>query len=109
MLCRISTGVADLASNANQTGQVSSIVCPPMGICLDDVGNAFVPDAGASSAVSALAILMKTGVMASIAVFASPIIALYNIAVSNFRILSRIEMVWNLVLYSHIKRFGRFC
>lgn len=96
MCCRISSGVADIASNANQTGQVSASVCPPMGICLDDAGNAFVPDAGASSAVSALSILMKTGVMASVAVFASPIIAFYNIAVSNFRVLSRIEMVRRL-------------
>lgn len=64
-----------------------------MGICIDDSGDAFVADPTGSPPLTALQVVLKTGVMASLAVFAGPVVAVYNIAVSNFQILSRLEMV----------------
>lgn len=67
--------------------------CPPIGLCMDDNGNAFVGSPTGSPALTALQAVMKTGIMASIAIFAGPLIAVHNIAVSQFLILSRLEMV----------------
>ena len=64
-----------------------------MGLCIDDNGNAFIPDPTGSPALTALQGVLKAGIMAGIAVFAGPVVAVYNIAVSNFQILSRLEMV----------------
>ncbi|KAL8452265.1 hypothetical protein Emed_001426 [Eimeria media] len=95
MLMRAKTldGVTEMANTGNETGQASmGGSCPPMGLCLGDNGNVFIPDPTGSPPLTALQVVLKTGVMASIAVFAGPVLAVYNIAVSNFEILSRLEM-----------------
>ena len=92
--CRVTEGVTEIANTGNETGQASMTTgCPPIGLCMDDSGNVFVGNPRGSPALTALQAIMKTGIMASIAVLASPLIAVYNIAVSQFRILSRLEMV----------------
>ncbi|CDJ32979.1 uncharacterized protein EMH_0049690 [Eimeria mitis] len=92
-LVQVTEGVTEIASTGNETGQASMTTgCPPIGLCMDDSGNAFVGNPTGSPALTALQAIMKTGIMASIAVFAGPLIAVYNIAVSQFSILSRLEM-----------------
>ncbi|KAL8429362.1 hypothetical protein Efla_001200 [Eimeria flavescens] len=86
-------GISEMASTGNQTGQASmGSSCPPMGVCLSNSGDAFVADPTGSPALTALQVILKTGIMASFATFAGPVVAVYNIAVSNFEILSRLEM-----------------
>ncbi|CDJ50105.1 hypothetical protein, conserved [Eimeria brunetti] len=92
-LVQVTEGVTQVANTGNETGQASMTTgCPPIGLCMDDNGNAFVGNPTGSPALTALQAVMKAGIMASIAVLAGPLIALYNIAVSQFRILSRLEM-----------------
>ncbi|CDI87492.1 hypothetical protein, conserved [Eimeria praecox] len=92
-LIQVTEGVTEIASTGNETGQASMTTgCPPIGLCMDDSGNAFVGNPTGSPALTALQAIMKTGIMASIAILAGPLIAVYNVAVSQFRILSRLEM-----------------
>ncbi|KAL8436391.1 hypothetical protein ACSSS7_001791 [Eimeria intestinalis] len=107
MLSRAKTldGVTEMANTGNETGQASmSGSCPPLGLCMTDNGDVFVPDPTGSPPLTALQVLLKTGVMASLAVFAGPVLAVYNIAVSNFEILSRLEMALGNAIQRIIQR-----
>ncbi|OEH75875.1 hypothetical protein cyc_02987 [Cyclospora cayetanensis] len=91
----------------NQTGSVNVSHCPPMGVCLDSNGDAFVADSIDSPVVNALHIVLKTGLMASISIFATPVVAVYNIAVSNFQILSRLEMALGQFTKTIVKKISQ--
>ncbi|KAL8275553.1 hypothetical protein Esti_000504 [Eimeria stiedai] len=101
-------GVTEMAITGNETGQVSmGGGCPPMGLCMGDKGNVFITDPTGSPPLTALQVILKTGVMASFAVFAGPVIAVYNIAVSNFEILSRLEMALGNAVQRIIQRISK--
>ncbi|KAL8455922.1 hypothetical protein Emag_000296 [Eimeria magna] len=98
-------GVTEMANTGNETGQASmGGSCPPMGLCIGDNGSVFIPDPTGSPPLTALQVVLKTGVMASLAVFAGPVLAVYNIAVSNFEILSRLEMALGNAVQRIIQR-----
>lgn len=84
----------EITNTGNETGQASMTgSCPPMGLCVDSSGNTFIANPTGSPALTALQVVMKTGLMASMAMIAGPLVAVYNIAVSHIQILSRLEMV----------------
>ncbi|CDJ64390.1 hypothetical protein, conserved [Eimeria necatrix] len=90
---QVTDGVMEITNTGNETGQASMTgSCPPMGLCVDSSGNTFIANPTGSPALTALQVVMKTGLMASMAMIAGPLVAVYNIAVSHIQILSRLEM-----------------